>query len=55
MALSMLGSATRSVLDFVPTELRTMLAIATWEKGASNDCKAIGGSGGGKVDSGLGV
>ena len=27
-----------------------MLAIATWEKGASrvNDCKAIGGSGGWK-------
>ena len=28
MALSLLGSATCSVLDFVRTELRTMLAIA---------------------------
>ena len=31
----LLGSTTCSVLDFVRTELRTMLAIAAWEKGAS--------------------
>ena len=36
MALSRLGSATWSVLDFVRTDLRTVrLAIATWDKGAS--------------------
>ena len=28
MALSLLGSATRSLLDFVETELRTVFAIA---------------------------
>src|SRR6476620_502970 len=36
-------------------DLRTLrLALATWEKGASrvNDCKAIGGSVGEKIDQG---
>jgi hypothetical protein len=48
--LSLLGSATRSVPDFIRTDLRTVrLAIATWKNGASrvNDCKAIGGLAGG--------
>ena len=36
MTLSLLGSATWSVPDFVRTDLRTVrLAIAAWEKGAS--------------------
>ena len=32
MALPLLGSATCSVLDFVRTDLRTMLAIATVDR-----------------------
>src|SRR5215813_5520595 len=40
--LSLLGSATRSVLDFVRTELRTMLAIAVWVKRTSRRAQGFG-------------
>jgi hypothetical protein len=51
VALSLLGSATCSVPDFVRTDLRTMrLAIAAWEEGASWRAQGWAGENGDRSD-----